>query len=208
LPEPLLWARGTPPLPDDRLVCVALELACALEAVCPRACALTADVLPPTGVEDADIRPPTAVVGTGVLLPAGVGTLEPTAGASDLRPTVSVGDPLPTAGVGDLLYALGAGVFSIAAGVRPFASAAGTEASMPARCWTGGGLPVVSISKSSDFEKSTPPDEELASGVDSGVVCGERPSLCCLLFSFSWASLLSLFLRAVAFASSFLFFSS
>ena len=112
------------------------------------------------------------------------------------------------ADVGDLLSTLGAGVSSIVTGAGLFSPATDIEASTPARCWTGGGLPAVSISQSSNSEKSTPPDEELSSGVDSGVVYGERPSLCRLLFSFSWASLLSLFLRVVALASSFLFFSS
>ena len=119
-----------------------------------------------------------------------------------------MGDPLPAADVGDLLSALDAGAFSITAGAGPFSPAAGAEASTPARCWTGGGLPAVTTSKSSDSEKSTPADEELSSGVDSGVVGGERPSLSRLMHSLSWFSLLSLLLRAVAVASSFLFFSA
>ena len=135
-----------------------------------------------------------------------MGDLPPAADVGDLRPTVGVGNLLAAAGVGDLLSTVVAGVFSIITGVGLFSPTANAEVSTPAHCWTGGGLPATSVSKSSDSEKSTPPDEELCSGVDLGVVCGERPSLYRLLFSFSWASLLSLFLRA--FTSFFLFFSS
>ena len=94
--------------------------------------------------------------------------LLPLAGIADIGvrpPTVaaSAGDLLLPAGGGDLLPTTDTGVLSIVAGA---------EASTPVHCWTGGGLPAVTTSKSSDSEKSTPADEELSSGVDSSVVGG------------------------------------
>ena len=156
---------------------------------------------------------PTLVTGMSVLslAPAADAGVSPTtivAGTGNLLPAAGVGDLPPAAGADDILPAVGVGIFSIIAGAGPFLPTANAEASTLAHCWTGGGLPATSVSKSSDFEKSTPPDEKLGSGVDSGVVSGERPSLSHLLFSFSCSSLLHLFLSWVAFSSSFLFFSS
>ena len=152
---------------------------------------------------------PTAVADAGVLLPTVVGTLPPPVGVGDLTSATGMRDLLPTAGAGDLLPALGAGVFSIVAGAGPFSTATDAEDSTPARCWTRGGPPATSVSRSSDFEKSTLADDELyCSRVDSGVVCGERPSISRLLFSLSWSSFLFLFLSRVAFSSSFLLLSA
>ena len=77
--------------------------------------------------------------------------------------------------------------------------------STPAPHWAGGGL---ATSKSSDFEKSSPPVEESSSSVDSGVGGGGRPSLCALAHVLSWFSFLSLFLVAVSFTASFIFFTA
>ena len=105
LPEPLLWARGTPPLLDNWLGGAALGLACTLGAVYPRVSVLAVDVLPPAGVEDADVRSP-AATGAGVLL--------------------------PTASMGDLLSTLGVGTFSIVISAEPFSPTADAEDSTPA----------------------------------------------------------------------------
>ena len=180
LPKPLLWARGTPPLPDDWLGGATLGLACTLGAICPRVFVLAVDVLPPAGVEDADVHSP-ATTGAGVLL--------------------------PTSSMGDLLSNLGVGTFPIVISAEPFSPAADAEASTPARCWTSGGLLAFPASKSSVPEKFTPPDEDLCSGVDSGMVCGERPSFSRLLFSFSCSSFLFLLVLRVS-SSSFCLFSA
>ena len=82
------------------------------------------------------------------------------------------------------------------------------EALSPAPRWAGGGLAPVTASKSSDSEKSTPPVEESSSSVDSGVSGGGRPYLRALAHALSWFSFLSLFLAAVSFAASFLFFTA
>ena len=166
LPELLLVARGTSPLLDGWLEGIAPRPACTLDgAARPRVAALAADVLSPAVVVDAGVRSPAAVTGTGDPLPAVAGTLLPTAGVGDLppaadvgdlRPTVGVGNLLAAAGVGDLLSTVVAGVFSIITGVGLFSPTANAEVSTPAHCWTGGGLPATSVSKSSDSEKSTP----------------------------------------------------
>jgi len=124
--------------------------------------------LPLATAADASVSLTTVVTGAGdLLLAADVGDLLPAAGVGDLLPAAGVGDLPPAAGAGEILPTVCAGVFSLIAGAGLFLPAADAEASTAAHCWTGGGLPATFESRSSNSEKSTPPDKELCSRMDS-----------------------------------------
>jgi len=110
--------------------------------------------------------------------------------------------------VGDLRSSLAAGVTRSVAGASLLSPSIIIDASSPAPCWAGGGLTPVTTSQSSDSEESTPPVEVSSSSVDLGVGGGGTPYLRALAHALSWFSFLSLFLKAISFALSFLFFTT
>ena len=108
----------------------------------------------------------------------------------------------------DLRSALAVGVTISVAGTSLPSPSVIVEASSPAPRWAGWGLAPVTTSKSSNSEKSTPLVEESSSSVDSGIGGGGRPSSRALVHALLCFSFLSLFLAAVSFAASFLFFTA
>ena len=152
---------------------------------------------------------PVDAAGAGVRLPiAGEGNLCPVASTGDLLPTAGTGDLCPAASVGDLRSVLAADTTTSDTGMSLASPSAIDELSTPAPRWTGGGLAPVTTSKSLDYKKLSPQDEESSSSVDSGMGGREVPSICAILHALSCFSFLSLFLAAASFTAFFFFFTA